>query len=151
MKSRNLFLFFFAVYIAFMLAAIVRPAHAQDATPTADATEVVSVPVVTPAPDDNGVNVDNPAPTEPPVFNAPNPDEVANAAFIALLAAFSTGILSPLTVVIVSLVKRIKVGVIQNATGDQINLAVAILLSLIMWGANRLGYGPQISTGYKLL
>lgn len=148
MKSRNVFLILFVVYVAFMLAAIVRPAHAQDATPTAGDSVIT---VITPAPNDSGVNADTPAPSEPPVFNAPNPDEVANAAFIALLAAFSTGILSPLTVVIVSLVKRIKLGFIQAASGDQINLAVAILLSLVMWGANRLGYGPQISTGYKLL
>lgn len=151
MKSRNLFLFAFVVYIVFMLAAIITPTRAQDAEPTAEATQVISLPVVTPAPNDSGVTVDNPDSDAPPVFQAPNPDEVANAAFLALLAAFSTGILSPLTTLLVSLVKRIKLPIIQAATGDQINLAIAVLLSLIMWGANRFGYGPQVTTGYKLL
>ena len=122
-------------------------AAAQDTplvTPTPEVTVAPTaepVPVVTPVP----------VPDVSPVFTAPDPDAVINAAFLALLAAFSTGILSPLTSLIVQLVKKIPLLFIQKASGDQINLAIAFLLSLGMWGGNHFGYGQQIVTGYKLL
>lgn len=142
--KRNLFIILFA---SWMLGATIGMTVAQDATsPAPVVTEVVTAeptpaPVVTPAP----------VPDVPPVFTAPNPDDVINAAFLALLAAFSTGILSPLTATIVSLVKRIKISFIQNASGEQINLAIAALLSIVMWAGSHFGFGQQVVTGYKLL
>lgn len=147
MKARLLFVvLLFAIYMlsAFGGIAIAAAQDVPEVTPTAEVTLVPTPepgPVVTPAP----------VPDLSPVFSAPDPDTVINAAFIALLAAFSTGILSPLTATIVSLVKRIPLGIIQNASGEQINLAVAVVLSVIMWAGSHFGFGQQIVTGYKLL
>lgn len=124
-------------------------ANAQD-VPAIPATSAPEVTVVS-TPEPGPVVTPVPAPDLSPVFTAPDPDAVINAAFLALLAAFSTGILSPLTATIVSLVKRIPLGIIQSASGEQINLAVAILLSVVMWAGSHFGFGQQIVTGYKLL
>lgn len=149
MSNRKYILAWIVIYFLISCAVFTGAAVAQDApieTPTAEVTVAPTPePVVTPVPDPT------PAPVVPPVFQAPDTDAVINAAFLALLAAFSTGILSPLTSTLVSLVKRIPLGIVQGASGEQINLAVAVLLSVGMWAGSHFGFGQQVATGYQLL
>ncbi len=95
---------------------------------------------------------DAPAPV-PPVFTAPDINEVLNAGLIALLAAFSTGILSPLTSPIVSILKRLTANIpfFTGLSGDHWNLLVALILSLLVWGATSLGFAQELNTVYRLL
>lgn len=90
-------------------------------------------------------------PVEQPPFTAPDIGDVTQAAFLALLAALSTAIASPLTAVLVSILKRVPLPFVQKLTGDQANLLVAVILSGLMWGAQLLGLTNELNTVYKLL
>lgn len=90
-------------------------------------------------------------PAESPPFTAPGINDVTNAAYLALLAAFSTAIASPLTSVIVSILKRLPVKFIQDMKADQINLIVAVILSGLTWGASLLGLTTHLDTVFKVL
>lgn len=63
---------------------------------------------------------------------------------IALAAIFAAAMSSPLTVTVVSLVKRLPF--LSAVPAQQLNLAVAALLSLIYWGAGVLGFSIQLET-----
>lgn len=92
-------------------------------------------------------------PPVPPVFEAPDLNEVIQAGLLALLAAFSTGILSPLTAQVVQLFKVLTKDLpyFKNWSGDAWNLSVAILLSAVVWGAAALGFSQQLNTIYGVL
>lgn len=90
-------------------------------------------------------------PDTAPVFTPPQPADVWQTVLTALFAIFASAIASPLTSPIVSLVKRIPVPFIQGLTGDQLNLGVAGVLSLIMWGAVAVGFGKEADTVYQLI
>jgi hypothetical protein len=90
-------------------------------------------------------------PVEQPPFTAPDIGDVTQAAFLALLAALSTAIASPLTAVLVSILKRVPLPFVQKLTGDQANLIVAVILSVLTWGASLLGLTDHLNTIFKLL
>lgn len=84
-------------------------------------------------------------PTEPTApFVPPSPDVVVNGVLTALAAIFAAAMSSPLTVTVVSLVKRLPF--LSAVPAQQLNLAVAALLSLIYWGAGVLGFSIQLET-----
>lgn len=84
-----------------------------------------------------------------PVFTPPAPGDVANGALLALLSLFATAIASPLTAPIVSVLKRVPF--LQQFNGDQLNLGVAMILSVVAWGAASLGFAGQIDSVYRLI
>ncbi len=91
---------------------------------------------------------DVPPPDTAPIFTPPDPAVVWQAALTALLAMFASAIASPLTAPLVSLIKRIPL--LKEVPGEQINLVVAIILSVVMWGAVALGFGKEADAIYQL-
>lgn len=133
--------------LVLLVLGVAFPTLAQESTETPEPTPTVeptAEPTLPPVPEPG----ENPPGTEP-VFEAPAPDSVLTALVTALVAALSTAIASPLTATVVSLLKRIPA--FAGFSGEQLNLGVASLLTLVMWGAVALGYGTQADTAYQLL
>lgn len=149
MSQRNLWKFVvpivLIVSLLFVGMALAQESTAEFPTPTAEATvEPTAEPTLPPVPEPG----ENPPGTEP-VFEAPAPESVLTALVTALVAALSTAIASPLTATVVSLLKRFPA--FDRFSGEQLNLGVASILTLVMWGAVALGYGTQADTAYQLL
>lgn len=148
MSQRNLWQIVVLIVMIVVCLAIVGTAFAQEATvePTepAPTVEPTAEPTLPPVPEPG----ENPPGTEP-VFESPAPPDVLNTLVTALTAALSLAIASPLTATVVSLLKRVPA--FERFTAAQLNLGVASVLTMIMWGAVALGYGTQADTVYQLL
>lgn len=144
----------FAIALLILLA-IAAPVVAQEVTDVPEPTstlEETAAPTVEPTAEPTLPPVPEPGENPPgtePVFESPAPSDVLSALVTALLAALSTAIASPLTATVVSVLKRLPA--FANFTGEQLNLGVASLLTVLMWGAVALGYGAQADTVYQLL
>lgn len=114
---------------------------AQDSTP--EVTVVPTLPpVIDPVPE-------VPVPEQPPpLFQAPMPAEVLNVFILGLFAAFSTAIASPLTQPIANVLKRFFP---NRLSGNIPNLIVAVVLSIITWGAAAIGLSQQVDMAYQLI
>lgn len=135
------------ILVLLVLGLAIAPViHAQDAPaatpePTAEATPVPTAePPIIP--------VEPPAPVAP-VFTPPALPDAIQAFLAALVAIFAAALASPLTAPLVSLVKRIPG--LDKYSGEVINLAVAVLLSAILWIGQALGLVGQIDTAYRLI
>jgi hypothetical protein len=90
------------------------------------------------------------APVEPvAVFTPPTPETVADGLIALLLSVFAGAIASPVTMPIVSVVKRLPF--LDGFSGDQLNLAVAMLLSVLTWLAGVFGLAPQLDTLFQVI
>lgn len=151
------FVFLVLVLIALFFAAVftVSADDSPEATPTVEA-----VVAVTQEPTGDVVNNPNPSgnPDDPYKLPIPQPDEVANKGLEALFALFSGLITFLATTPLVSLLKvYVPPFNLKNKdgeylfTGDQINLIVAIIISLATWGATLIGYGTQVTAAWEIL
>lgn len=149
-----------ALFTLFLLLAI--PAHAQEVTPTVDVTVESPTPEATEAPPliiDQPLDepIAQPPSDTAPVFTPPSPIEVLNGVILAFLSYFVMQAASPLTAAVVSLLKRVPwVGDVDTDgnprfSGQQLNFGVAILLSVVTWGAAALGLAGQLDTVFSLI
>lgn len=104
-----------------LLCVVITPALAQDTTPT------------------------------PPVLDVPTPEQLAQTLASAFLTALAVVLASPVTSAAVSLVKRLPVKFIQDASGEVLNMTVATVLVLLVWGAQFLGVRAELDTLFKVI
>lgn len=145
-----------ALFVLFLILA--SPTLAQDvSTPTSEATQEATEepPLIIDQPIDEPI-VEVPEET-PPVFTPAAPNDVFNGALLALFSLFASAIASPLTALIVSVLKRVPPFNVKNAdgsykiSGDQVNLFVALLLSVISWTAASIGFAGQLDSIYRII
>lgn len=156
MKRSTLFI---ALFLFSLLFLLVLPTLAQDAGATPTADNIITV-ITPPATDGSTVvNSNNPfAPSDPYQLPIPAADEIANKGLQSLAAMFSGLLVFIASTPLVSLLKvYIPPFNMKNKDGeyrfsaDQINLFVAIVISLATWGATLIGYGKQINAAWDIL
>lgn len=160
---------FFALFVV-----LVSPTLAQDVTATVEAPAetvtpeatlvvvepTVEAPVIIDQPIDDPV-VEPPTGTNP-IFDPPSPLDVFNGTLLAFFSYFVSRGGSPLTAAVVSLLKRVPyfgdvVGTdeagnpLYRFNAHQLNLGVAMFLSVLVWGAAALGLSNGLNTIFELL
>lgn len=93
---------------------------------------------------------DEAAPSEPiAVFSPPTPETVADGLIALMISIFAGAMVSPVTAPVVSIVKRLPF--LSGFSGDQLNLAVAMVLSVLTWIAGIFGLAPQLDTLFQVI
>lgn len=89
--------------------------------------------------------------TVPPLLDVPTPDDLAGGLLNFFMVALAAVLASPVTSTVVALVKRLPIKWIQDASGQALNMSVAILLVLAVWGAQIIGAREQLDTLFKII